>query len=399
MIFKSNNTLFALDKSALNDFSAFYYLDFLQSVSLSYDVGRSAQKSIGKSLSDKKIYSDNDLKLQISYLQRSDFLQERMFGFNVSENGDRSIFSNLKNNFFNKNAFLLIDETKNGEILTKIIANNFTTDMISLFLSNLFIDNYSFTYSIGSLPKVDILFSFEEILNVANLVYIASPAGFYAKRSSAENIILSQKQIESLRDRTSTNLSKNVTYQITNFSLDASSIQTLNLPFTDVSDFLNGLIQSMSVSVDLSRIKDFYFNKTNKPNDREFLYPVIGRLQISGITNNFNKKTLSQFLQSDTKFSLKVSIGDPLSNKSDYSEIIIQNIYLENFSYNVNVNESISYSMNASFESNDATGLIIKVIKLKNNDLAYDVIRASNGDKILPKGSSDGDLSYIRTLI
>lgn len=399
MIFKSNNTLFALDKSALNDLSNFYYLDFLQTASLSYDVNRISQKSIGKDTAEKKIYSDNDLKLQISYLQRSDFLQERMFGFNVSENGDRSIFSNLKNNFFNKNAFLLIDETKNGEILTKIIANNFNTDMISLFLSNLFIDNYSFTYSIGTLPKVDISLSFEEILNVANLVYIASPLGFYAKRSSTENIILSQKQIESLRDRTSTNLSKNITYQITNFSLDASSIQTLNLPFTDVSNFLNGLIQSMSVSVDLSRIKDFYFNKNNKPTDREFLYPVMGRLQISGITNNFNKKTLSQFLQSDTKFSLKVSIGDPLSSKSDYSEIIIQNIYLENFSYNANINESISYSMNASFESNETNGLIIKVIKLKTNNLIYDVITASNGDGLLPSGSSDGDISYLRTLI
>ena len=399
MIFKSNNTLLALDKSALNDLNNFYYLDFLQAASLSYDIARVSQKSIGKDIADKKIYSDNDLKLQISYLQRSDFLQERMFGFNISENGDKSIFSNLKNNFFNKNAFLLIDETKDGELLTKIIANNFTTDMISLFLSNLFIDNYSFTYSIGSLPKVDVSLSFEEILNVANLVYVASPAGFYAKKSSTENVILSKKQIESLRDRTSTNLSKNVAYQITNFSLDASSIQTLNLPFTDVSNFLNGLIQSMSVSIDLSRIKDFYFNKTNKPTDREFLYPVIGRLQISGITNNFNKKTLSQFLQSDTKFSLKVSIGDSLSKESDYSEIIIQNIYLENFSYNVNVNESISYSMNASFESNNTSGLIIKAIKLKNNDLVYDVIRASNGDKLLPSGSSDGDVSYLRTLI
>jgi hypothetical protein len=55
--------------------------------------------------------------------------------------------------------------------------------------------------------------------------------------------------------------------------------------------------------------------------------------------------------------------------------------------------------MSASFESNDVSGLIIKVIKLKNNDLVYDVIRASNGDKLLPKDSTDGDVSYIRTLI
>ena len=229
MIFKSNNTLFALDKGALNDFNNFYYLDFLQSISLNYEVNRSIQKSIGKSLSDKKIYSENDLKVQISYLQRSDFLQERMFGFNVSESGDKTIFSNFKNNFYNRNAFLLIDETKNGELLTKIISTDFTQDLITIFLSNLFIDSYSFNYSIGALPKVDISLSFEEILNVANLVYISSPTGFYAKKTSTENVILSKKQIESLRDRTSNNLSKNVTYQVKNFSLDASSIQNLNL--------------------------------------------------------------------------------------------------------------------------------------------------------------------------
>lgn len=399
MVFKSNNVLLALDKSALNDLVNFYYLDFLQTVSLNYDVTRISQKSIGKDVADKKIYSDNDLKLQISYLQRSDFLQERMLGFNVSENGDKSAFSNFKNNFFNKSAFLLIDESKNGEILNKIINDDFTVDMISLFLSNLFIDNYSFVYSIGSLPKVDVSLSFEEILNVANLIRIPSPAGFYAKKSSTENKILSQKQIESLRDRTSTNLSKNVTYQIKDFSLDASSIQSLNLPFTDISNFLNGLVQNMSISVDLSRIKNFYFNKTNKPTDREFLYPVVGRLQISGITNNFNKKTLSQFLQNDTKFSLKISIGDSVSINSDYSELIIQNIYLENFSYETAVNGNVLYSMSASFESNNTSGLIIKVMKLKDNPLIYDSIRASNGDILLPKASSEGAISYLRTLI
>jgi hypothetical protein len=108
---------------------------------------------------------------------------------------------------------------------------------------------------------------------------------------------------------------------------------------------------------------------------------------------------LSQFLQSDSTFSLKIAIGDSLSLSSDYSEIIIQNLYLENFSYDINVNGEIMYSMNASFESDETSGLIIKSINLKSNDLVYDAIRASNGDKILPRGSSNGDLSYIRTLI
>ena len=83
----------------------------------------------------------------------------------------------------------MLDETKDGEILTKIIANDFTEDMVSIFLSNLFIENYSFNYSVGSLPRVDVSFSFEEILNVANLIYLPNPHGFYINKNNLENII------------------------------------------------------------------------------------------------------------------------------------------------------------------------------------------------------------------
>lgn len=397
MIFKSNNTLFALDKKIFNNLSDFYYLDYLQSISLSYDVGRISKTTIGKGISDKVIYSDKDLSLQISYLQRSDFLQERIFGFNISEVGDKTIFSNLKNNFFNNYAFLLIDESGEGEILTKIIANNFTENMISILLYNIFIESYAFQYSIGSLPRVDIKCSFEQILNVANLLNLANK--FYIKENENKNIELSQKHIESLRDRTFTNLSKNVTYQVKNFALNASSMEALDFPFTNTSDFLSGLVNNLNINVDFSRNKNYFFNSDSKPKDREFLYPVLGTLQISGITNNFNKTTLSEFLKNDSKFSLTISIGDPSSIDSDYSEIIIQNIYIENFSYSINIGGLVEYTMSASFESDETSGLIIKTINLKRNDLIYDVIRASNGDKLLPKDSSDGDVSYLRTLI
>jgi hypothetical protein len=70
MIFKSNNSLFAIDKKIFNDINNFYYLDFLQSASLSYDVSRVSQKSLGNSIADKVSYVNKDVKLQISYLQR-----------------------------------------------------------------------------------------------------------------------------------------------------------------------------------------------------------------------------------------------------------------------------------------------------------------------------------------
>jgi hypothetical protein len=399
MIFRGNNSLFAIDKQVFNNVNDFYYFDFLQSASLSYDVSRVSQKSLGNSITDKVIYSNNDLKLQLSYLQRSDFLQERMLGLNVSEDGAKTIFSNLKNNFFNKNAFLLIDETKDGEILNKITANDFTENMISILLSNLFLENYSFSYSVGSLPRVNTSFSFEEIVGVQNLVYSMNNRGFFIRKkpSGSDFIRLYQTQVQSLKDRTSKNLGKNITYQVVNFSLDASSSQLLHAPFIDMSTFLTGLIQNLDISINLERNKNYFFNKGNIPVDRELIYPINGTLQMSGVTSNFNKQSLSAFLQNDTKFSIKIAIGNSSLANSDYSEIIIQNIFLENFSYNIDANQNIIYSMNASFESNEKSGLIIKVINIKDNDLVYASIRASGGEHLLPKGAID--TNYLRSVI
>jgi hypothetical protein len=396
MIFRGNNSLFAIDKQVFNNVDDFYYFDFLQSASLSYDVSRVSQKSLGNSITDKVIYSNNDLKLQLSYLQRSDFLQERMLGLNVSEDGAKTIFSNLKNNFFNKNAFFLIDESKEGEILTKITENDFTENMISILISNLFLENYSFSYSIGSLPRVDTSFSFEEIVEVRNLIFLLNNNNFFIRKrpDSGDLIKLDQRQVESLQNRTSTNLGKNITYQVINFSLDASESQLLNHPFVDMSTFLTGLIQNLNISVNLERNKSYFFNRGNTPTNRELLYPINGTLQMSGITSNFNKQSLSSFLQNDTKFSLKIAIGESSLANSDYSEIIVQNIFLENFSYTIDANQNIVYSMNASFESSEESGLIIKVINVKDEDLTYAAIRASGGQNLLPKGAID--TNYLR---
>lgn len=403
MIFRGNNVLFALDKKIFNDVNNFYYLDFLQSVSLSYDVSRVFQKSIGNSIKDEVIFSNNDFKLQLSYLQRSDFLQERFLGLNVAEDGKKSIFTNLKSNFFNKNAFLLIDESKNGDILNKITGVDFSEEMISMMFSNLFLENYSFSYSIGSLPRVDASFSFEEITSVQNLVYSLNNRSYfirtkpYEENSTAPQIRLHQAQVQSLKDRTSTNLGKNITYQLVNFSLNASSYQVLNAPFTDISTFLTGLIQNFSISVNLERNKSYFFNKGNAPTDRELIYPINGTLQLSGVTNNFNKKSLSLFLNNDTKFSLTIAIGNSSLANSDYSEIVIENILLENFSYDIAANQNIVYTMTASFETNEESGLKIKVINIKDNSNAYAALRASGGENLLPKGAID--TNYLRSII
>jgi hypothetical protein len=268
--------------------------------------------------------------------------------------------------------------------------------MISILISNLFLENYSFSYSVGSLPKVDVSFSFEEIVEVRNLIFLLNNNNFFIRKrpNSGELIKLEQSQVESLQNRTSANLGKNVTYQVINFSLDASESQLLNHPFVDMSNFLTGLIQNLNISVNLERNKSYFFNRGNVPTNREFLYPINGTLQMSGITSNFNKQSLTSFLQNDTKFSLKIAIGESSLINSDYSEIIVQNIFLENFSYSVDVNQNIVYSMSASFESSEKSGLIIKVINIKDEDLTYAAIRASGGQNLLPKGAID--TNYLR---
>lgn len=379
MLFNSSNSLIAFDKKSLNS-NSFFYLNYIQNVALSLDNSRIARKSIGNKESNKFYFSNPDISLNISYFQRNDFLNERILGFDLNQTPSNSSIKNLHDGFFNKKAFIIFDENRGDDITQKIIKNNFTNLMLGISLGNLYLNSYSLSYSLGSPAIANLNFIFQDF-KISNI--LQNNQNYYLQSFDDENYLLSKNEIQAFYDRTNLNIGKNIIYQMKNFILD-SSIANSNAPIPQANNFLNGLIQNLNISIDFNRNKNLFFNKTGKISERNFNFPLSANLQLNGITKNFTENSINSMMENDKKFALKITIGDSnLTNEiEDYSEIEIQNLYIESFNYSIDINGNLIYSIDASFEINETEGFFIKVKKLKSNDESYMKIFSSDGHKL-----------------
>ena len=383
MLFKSNSSLMAFSEPYRSE-QSFAYLNFLQSINFETTTKAINQKSIGKTLNDKILFNDPDLNINISYIQRTDFLNEFLFGFFYSSfQEDKSIFYNYIKDSFNKNAFILFKDLNNqsqNDLLSDIIASGYSTDLIGIYFEKIFLNSYSFSYSYGSLPIANASFSAEK-LKISKLqkeildtqAYILSDTNRYA---------LNQLIAEDLQIQTNENLGRNIIYLLDKISLE-NQVSNLEAPISNIDNFLSGNVETFNLSIDLARNRFLFFEKGNETFSREFLLPCVGSIEFSGKTASFTEKSLQDFIKSNNKFSLKLKIGKENFNSAvdDYTEISISNIALENFSYQISINGILNYSIKCSFEINQDNGFNLNVISQKETNLSNNrfILRTSDG--------------------
>ena len=371
MLFKANSSLMAFSEPYKSE-QSFAYLNFLQSISFETATKTVSQKSIGKSLNDKILFVNPDLNINLSYIQRIDFFNEFLLGFSTSSFDDgKSIIYNYVEDGFNRNAFILfrdlIDVNK-SDLLLDIIASGYSTNLIGVYFEKIFLNSYSFSYSYGSLPIVNVSLSAEK-LKISKLEKKILDTQTHIL-SDTTRYPLSQSAAEDLRIQTNENSGKNIIYLLDGISLE-NQISSLQGPISNIDSFLSGNINSFNLSIDLARNRFLFFEKGNETFFREFLLPCVGSIQFSGKTASFTEKSLEDFVKNNSKFSLKLKIGKENFNPDfeDYTEVTISNITLENFSYEISVNGMLTYSIQCSFEINETTGfnLNVKNVKLSND--------------------------------
>jgi hypothetical protein len=396
MLFKSNSSLIAFDNSkqfgidSLPETSInFKYLNFIQSINFDSSPKRLSQKSIGKSLTEKILYTDPDLTINVSYAQRIDFLNESMIGLHVREIGgdNRSIISNLYNNIINKRAFILFKELSGTDLLLDIVQSGYSTDLIGIYFQDLYLNSYSFSYAYGSIPIANASFSAEKI-KIANLEKLITDTDVHIL-SDDSRYPLYQKSAQDLYELTNQDLGKNIIYVLSGISLE-NQINLIEAPISNIDSFLSGNIDSFNFSIDFNRNKFLFFEKGNSTFSREFLLPCVGSLKFSGMTSSFTQKSLQDFINNDKKFSLKIKIGKENYDfeRDDYSELLFSNITLENFSYEISVNGFLTYSITCSFEINQFDGFIIDSINKKELLLSNRFLLQTSDGKFLRSNNS-----------
>ena len=367
MKLKSDSVIFAVvDDLSLDNHE---YLTYIQSLELQSSINRNFQKSVGSSLSDQVMFVNPEIVLNISYLYRTDFFNEKMFKFFIRNNrvDAKSILWNMVTNSSIKSAFLIFSEKEGSSIISDILypTGGFNENMIGIYLENLFINSYSFSFSIGKIPSVNVSLSVDD-LKISNISKQATT--FYVNKLASARLKLLKEKVNNLYYRTSSE-TQNFTsslLNLKNISIINNKINETQAPVIDLTNFLSGNITDLNISIDFGRNKFYFFEKGNKATNREFILPCKGSLEFSGISANFTKKQLDDFTKNDKKFSLELTVGVEKGD-FDYAVIMISNIILEDFSYSIDINNFITYSVKCLFEINETGGFIIDQYQIQGN--------------------------------
>jgi hypothetical protein len=378
-LIKSNSALVAFDETNFADSNKFSFISYLQSLSLDVKVNRINNKNIGSSEAVVNQFVEPEITLSLNLLQTKDFFNEMLFGFEFSSSisDDRFLIKKLFNdNFYSINSFILFSNIQGNDLIYSSLNNS----MSSLSIGNLYLESYSFTYRIKEVPTVTVNFScnnfkIEKISNDLRL-----------KKWDESEVQLSNSMFDNLKLITPN--TDQLVYIMNRLSLSSNFNSGSNLG-PNISNLLNGIIQSFECSINFNRNKLYFFNKTNSPQDRKIILPVVGSLKVSGISNEFDLGNIKAFFESNSSFSMSVDILDEIGDSS--STLIYNKLFVESFSYSVNLNGFLEYSLDCSFQLTDKSGM--KILKVgKPNDL-FQKIQTSNLDEIK---SSDGFFFYIK---
>ena len=373
MFFHSSNVLIGFDNNAFDGkVDDFTFLNLIQSISFNSKIESQREKFIGSDVSLRDQYLRPEIDFTISYIQRVDFFNEFLFGFNIytKDSNKFSIYKKYEQGFLNENAFVILN-SDNGDLISKVLTNQtFDKNFKAISFGKVFLRNYSIQYSVGKLPIVEASFSaFNTSTSSIESRLLEhegdSNALFYGFENwNGEFYKTNFLKVKEAADSLNQNQNESIVYQMKNFSLSSNyADDDLKLPNLNFNTLLDGIIQTLSLNINLNNAKYDFFEKPFF--DYKSLYPIKGNLEISGISSALVDGDLNDVFSKTKLFDMVLSLGKDEINK-DYYEILIEDLSIENFTYSIDVNGRLIYSISCYFEISERGGLSIKQIR-KNN--------------------------------
>jgi hypothetical protein len=347
-LIKSNSALvaFSRDESLFSN-NKFNFLHLVQSISLDVSTSRINLKQIGSSTSLTDQFVNPEIKLDISFLNTKEFFNELVFGLDVASKSTESIFKYIINGYYTKDCFILFNNTEGNDLLYSQ-PNNL---MKYILLGDLYLTSYSISYKLNSLPVVSAGFA----CNKMSLKQVNSlNSTYYVKNNLNVDNELNNLMFDVLSSNTMN--AERLVYVMDGITLD-NEILSNEIPLVEASSFLAGIIQSFDISINLNRNKFYFFEQSNHPNDRKTILPINGSLKIDGISYTQRVENLEDFFYREKTFKMTVTILDKVKNIA--TQILIENIIIESFSYSLNINGFLEYSLNCSFQIDNSSGFKI----------------------------------------
>ena len=382
-LIKSNSVLIAVGNDPVE------YLTFLQNASFDIQTSKLNNKSIGNDFAYRNQFTYPEVKIDISYLQKINFFNERLMGFNILKNttSGSSVFENYFNEYFIKNFIILMSDLSNVDLYDRI-KNKLTSTLPTVVSNQLSLDNYSFSYRVGDFPIVNCSFS-SNYFSAKNSSLDINGNVNLTSSDTNQPISLTSSALNDFfmqTNKTIDNTADNLILHMKNlwFSNTYSSVGNLG---PNITTLLDGVIQSLDFSIDINRNKYYFFNNTNIPYVKKIISPIIGTLKITGISKDINlNNSLDSIFNSSNTFNITIDLGGKYDVILDYYQLIFENITVDSFNYSIDLNGFLNYTLSCSYQITPSSGFKINEINTRN--LFSNTLQSMDGFFLIDKNQN-----------
>lgn len=361
-ILKSNSSLIILEDLNRLTQSEYNVLNFVQSISINASTKRLNQKYIGDKRINQSQFVKPEIELSISYLNRIDFYNELLFGFSIisSPSVKKSFANNLINNFSTAGAFILMSDIEGKDLFYQIKNEDYNIDMVAISFGDLFLKTYSISYRVGGMPIVNCSFLSSEF-SASKLIFDSS---FKYKTWDNKYKTLNTSFLDQFEFLTNGTVGENVVLHMKDFSLQSSASNSLKIG-PEINSLLDGLIQSIDISIDINRNDYYFFEGKNIPSLRKILMPITCNLKIEGISKNFKTGDLETLFSEDNFFDFTISLGKEIQGLYDYCKLYFTKVKINNFSYSIDLQGFLNYTVDCIVLIDDEDGFKINLLSNK----------------------------------
>lgn len=365
-VLKSNSAFVAVGKSPAwkTDEEEANLFSLVQNCDFSIANERQKIKQIGsQSYAVNDIVRAPEVSLEMSYYLTPYCNNENIIGFKANETTYYAGLPDMRNR--DQNIYIIVnpDNVKDGFDNFKInpTSVNFS-GMQALTFGNCFLNSYSVAFSLNSVPVVNVGFAasnvrFESI--TGGRIPIPAINSVSGNNSGSGYLNLSGLYA-SLTDGYISNNPEgrtefNPPVAISNAS--TFTLQNLQVGGVGLNASANPILQSFNLSLDLSRTS-LYGLGSNYVYGRKLEYPVNGSASIKCLVSGISSGEFQSMLVNESGYSFEVAFCDTKKLVTGYYQI--QNAKLENVSYSMNINDTMSFDASFSFQANETGGFFMK---------------------------------------
>jgi hypothetical protein len=343
-ILKSNSAMLVVSPSPAwnTGEQSGYFVPLVQSSNLSLSVDRQTSKQLGsQSYAVDDLTRSPNVGFDVNYLFSPYLVNEYLLGIYTENQTSPSNLTNRDQNFY-----LIINNQEGSDVLKDFSQEPLRTNfsgMTCVSVGNCFLSNYSLEFSVGSIPTASCSFvgsnlKFENL--TGNTITIPAINLESGNASGAGFVDFSNLSGSLLGENANA-------YSLPSMSPHNVNAELQNLQCGGATLISGALIQSINIDVPFERT-DLYGLGSNYVYGRKLKLPVRGSVSVAAVVQDFNSGDINAINNSEASYSFEIDLIDSTNNVS--SSCSIQNAKINSLSYAMNVNGSMEFSADYSFD-------------------------------------------------